>query len=86
VPYSSGFSATVNGEPVEIEEVTYGFMAVKIPANTECNVVFTYETPGFSLGCKISLAAFCALLVYSCTILIFRRHRSAATLKRKENE
>jgi uncharacterized membrane protein YfhO len=86
VPYSSGFSATVNGEPVEIEEVTYGFMAVKIPAKTECNVVFTYETPGFSLGCKISLAAFCALLVYSCTILIFRRHRSAATLKRKENE
>ncbi len=70
VPYSTGFSATVNGEPVEIEEVNYGFMAVEIPANTECEIVFTYETPGFSTGCKISLASLFALVVYSGIIII----------------
>lgn len=65
VPYSDGFSATVNGEEVEIEKVNYGFTAVKIPADTDCEIVFTYQTPGFSAGCIISLAALAALLIYS---------------------
>lgn len=75
VPYSSGFSATVNGEPVEIEKVNYGFMAVKIPADSDCKIEFTYETPGFSAGCKISLAAFAVLLIYSGITVYFKISR-----------
>ena len=72
VPYSTGFTATVNGEAVEIEKVNYGFMAVKVPANTECDIVFTYETPGFSLGLKISLCALGAFAVYLTIVIIYR--------------
>lgn len=71
VPYSEGFKATVNGKPVDIEKVNYGFMAVKIPAHTDCRIEFTYETPGLKQGCVISLGAFGALSVYSCIVLIY---------------
>lgn len=79
VPYSDGFSATVNGKKAEIEKVNYGFMAVKIPANTECEILFTYETPGFSLGLKISFCALGAFVVYLSIVMLYR------TKKRKIN-
>lgn len=79
VPYSDGFSATVNEKKAEIEKVNYGFMAVKIPANTECEILFTYETPGFSLGLKISFCALGAFVVYLSIVMLYR------TKKRKIN-
>lgn len=71
VPYSSGFSATVNGSPVDIEQVNYGFMAVEIPAHTDCTIEFSYETPGLKTGCMISLGALGALAIYSGLVLTF---------------
>lgn len=47
VPYSDGFTATVNGKATDVEKVDYGFMAVKIPKGEKCDIVFTYETPDF---------------------------------------
>ena len=44
IPYDEGWSATVNGKPVEIEKVNVGFMAV--PAEAGDNTIeFTYKTP-----------------------------------------
>ena len=63
VPYDKGWSATVNGEPVEIENVNNGFMAVLVPAG-EATVRFTYKTPGLALGVKVTLISGFALLVY----------------------
>lgn len=81
VPYSTGFSATVNGEAVYVEKVNYGFMAVKIPANTDCEIVFTYETPGLSTGITISLIALGTFVFYMTIILIYRKRRKAITHK-----
>lgn len=78
VPYSDGFSAKVNGRAVEIEKVNYGFMAVKIPGYTNCKIEFSYETPGLSIGLKISAGALCAFIVYLAVTVIFRRRRSVA--------
>lgn len=80
VPYSTGFSATVNGEAVDVEQADYGFMAIEVPAETECKIVFTYETPGFSTGLKISLIAFAGLVIYSGIVVFYRLNK-----KRKEN-
>ena len=77
VPYSSGFTATVNGEAVDVEKVNYGFMAVKVPAYTDCEIVFSYETPGLGTGITISLIAFGAYAVYMIIILIYRKRRKA---------
>lgn len=54
VPYEDGWSATVNGEPVEVEKVNVGFMAVRVPANKTSTIVFTYKTPGLIAGAVVS--------------------------------
>lgn len=72
VPYSEGFTAEVNGESAEIELVNYGFMAVKVPANTKSTIVFTYKTPGLSEGTIISLIALLAFISYFSVMTIFR--------------
>lgn len=64
VPYSTGFSACVNGKPVEVEKANYGFMAVRVPGHTDCEIEFKYETPGFSAGVAISLAALGGFCIY----------------------
>ena len=57
VPWDAGWSATVNGEPVEIENVSGGMMAVRVPAGTS-EIRFDYRTPGLTAGFLITLGAF----------------------------
>lgn len=63
VPYDKGWSATVNGEPAEIEKVNAGFMAVKVGAGSS-RIRFEYKTPGLVLGLEITGAAAILLLIY----------------------
>lgn len=69
VPYSEGFTAKVNGEDVDVEKVDYGFMAVKVPANTKSEIVFSYRTPGLDTGIKISLCALAVFVIYMLAVL-----------------
>ncbi|MDE6521041.1 MAG: YfhO family protein [Ruminococcus sp.] len=63
VPYSDGWTAEVNGQAVDVEKVSYGFMAVS--ANKGRNVItFHYSTPGLREGIYISLAGILMLAVY----------------------
>ena len=64
IPYEGGWSATVNGEPAEIEKVNVGFMAVKVPAGKTSEIVFTYSTPGLALGAVVTAAGAVLLAVY----------------------
>lgn len=64
VPYSKGWSAEVNGEPVDVEKVSYGFMAV--PAQEGRNTItFHYITPYFKEGLIISIIALVLLVAYT---------------------
>ncbi|MCC8112218.1 MAG: YfhO family protein [Ruminococcus sp.] len=63
VPYEDGWSATVNGEAVDIEQVDVGFMAVPIEAG-ENEIVFTYETPGLKAGFALTMTGLVLLLGY----------------------
>ncbi len=69
VPYESGWSATVNGEPAQIEQVNVGFMAVKVPAG-ENEIRFSYQTPGLKAGAIVSAGAAVVLTAY---VLLARR-------------
>ncbi|SFW53999.1 YfhO family protein [Ruminococcus flavefaciens] len=71
VPYSSGWSAEVNGKPADIEKVDSGLMAVKAESGNN-TIVFRYETPGLKYGFIISVSALAALVLY---LLICRRFR-----------
>ena len=72
VPYESGWTATVNGEPVEVEQVSVGFMAVRAPAG-ENTIRFEYRTPGLSVGILISLGAGIFLLGYCLAVWQYRK-------------
>ncbi len=64
VPYESGWSATVNGAEVEIEQVDVGFMAVRVEGGTTSEIVFTYETPGLKAGIIITIVCIILYAVY----------------------
>lgn len=72
VPYDEGWSATVNGKPVEVEKVNVGFMAVAVPAG-QSEIVFTYKTPGLSLGITVSAVALVVLAIYITAVFIWRK-------------
>ncbi len=64
VPYDEGWSATVNGKKVDVENVNVGFMAVPVEGGQKNVIRFTYTTPGLFLGIVISAIAFLVLLGY----------------------
>lgn len=64
VPYDNGWSATVNGEKVEIKLVDYAFMAVKVPANQTSEIRFDYHTPGFYYGLFVAGVSLLLLIIY----------------------
>lgn len=74
VPSEKGWSAMVNGQPAQIEEVDIGFMAVRVPAG-ECVIRFDYRTPGLLPGLVISGVAILVLIAY--WLLSRKRHKAA---------
>lgn len=75
VPYSDGFSASVNGVNAEIFRADFGLMAIRLPAQTDCEIVFTYHTPGFRMGVILSLAALAGFIVYMTVVFLIKRKR-----------
>lgn len=64
VPYDQGWSAEVNGQPADIMQVNYGFMAVKVPANQTSTIRFNYHTPGIVYGSVVGAICLLLLVIY----------------------
>ena len=77
VPYDEGWSATVNGQPAQIEKVNIGFMAVLVPAGDN-TIRFEYNTPGLKNGAVVSLGAVFVLFVYLIIFKIVNKRRPAS--------
>jgi uncharacterized membrane protein YfhO len=54
IPFSNGYSATVDGKSAELHKVDGGLMAVTL-SKGEHQVVLTYREPGFSTGVVLSI-------------------------------
>ena len=63
LPYSSGWKAELDGEPVALEKANVGFMAVEVPEKGSHQIKLTYETPGLKLGAIGSLIGLVTLLM-----------------------
>ncbi len=74
VPFENGWSATVNGKKVDIEQVNVGFMAVPI-SEGENTIEFTYVTPGLYQGINISIASFVIFIIYLTICIATRKRR-----------
>lgn len=80
IPYEEGWSVEINGQPAEIEKVNVGFMAVKVPANTNSTIKFTYRTPKLLLGAVVSGVSVVLFVVY----MLLIRKLSKRTRKKDE--
>lgn len=78
VPYDEGWSATVNGNEVEIEKVNVGFMAVPVDSGLS-EIEFTYRTPGLDVGIYVSLSSLIAFLIYMIICGIYYHKRPSST-------
>lgn len=76
VPYEEGWTATVNGQPAEIEKVNVGFMAVKVGEGNSV-IRFDYMTPGLFTGVKITAVSAVILLVYIIVFSVYNRKHPA---------
>lgn len=77
LPYSSGWSVTVDGQERELLRANGNFMAVQLEAG-EHTVELSYETPYLALGAYVSCAA-CAVLaavVVGSAVVYVRRKRT----------
>lgn len=75
VPYSAGWSATMDGKPVEILKANVGFMAVEVDGEGH-ELRFSYVTPGLDLGLACTGAAIVLLAAFE--LVRFRRRRTGA--------
>ncbi len=74
VPYEEGWTATVNGKPVDVEKVNVGFMAVAV-GEGDSVIRFNYRTPGLLYGGIISAAAAVVLGVYLLIFFYWHKNR-----------
>ncbi len=63
---SGGWTAKVNGKPVDVHKVTYGFMGVECSGSPDGHylIEFSYVTPGISLGIILSGAGLIIFIAY----------------------
>ncbi len=75
IPYDKGWSATVDGQPVSVDQCYSGLCGVAVPAG-EHVVELTYSTPGLSAGVAATAAS----------IAIFAIWRTLAKRRRQNSE
>lgn len=78
VPYEEGWTAEVNGKPVDIEKINVGFMAVEVPADEVSEITFQYKTPGLKTGLIVTIASFAVFAVY----MLIIKHTGYKPLKK----
>lgn len=83
VPYSSGWSATIDGETAEVLRANVGFMAVEVDGGAH-RVEFHYVTPGLVPGAACSLVAAAGLTAF--WIVVRRRQRNVVSARSEEKE
>ena len=66
--YDKGWSAEIDGEPLELDVMNYGYMGMVVPAG-EHTITMHYTTPGLKVGIIISIAG---VLVYAVYMLVIR--------------
>ncbi len=74
IPADNGWTLTVDGEPARITPVGDAMIAVHLEPGVHA-VALDYETPGFSLGLKISAVCLAIFLVFLIAALLARFSR-----------
>ena len=71
LPYSSGFTAYVDGKETELKQANTMYMALELPAGKH-KIRITYHTPYLYTGLGLTCMG---LVCYICVVLIYRKKR-----------
>jgi uncharacterized membrane protein YfhO len=71
IPYSDGWSATVNGEQRELLKANHMFMALPLDEGFH-SIVLTYQTPGLSSGVVVSIIG---MLVFAGICMFYKKRK-----------
>ena len=74
IPYSSGWSAEVNGKKADTVCADLAFLGVELPEGTS-RVKLVYRTPGGETGRRLTMAGM--LLLLAAAAILARRRRKA---------
>ncbi len=87
VPYDKGFKAYVNGNETDIEKVSNGFMAVRVPEG-ENTINFRYMTYGLKTGIKVTVGFTFSFIAYifMCLIGRIKNKKFSKTLQSASSE
>ena len=72
IPYSTGWTATVDGKKTTLLRTNQAFVGLRLPAGTH-RVVLHYHVPGLALGCKISLFGLIWMLLAAVASWLIKR-------------
>lgn len=64
VPYCTGWSCKINGQEAEVDKINGGFIGIRVPAG-ECDIEFSYETPGLMYGLIATIIGIVMLAAYA---------------------
>lgn len=78
VPYDKGWTATVNGKPIEIEKVNVGFMAVLVDKGVS-EIRFNYRNTGLDLGVTVTLGAVILFVIYILISAVYVKNHPSNT-------
>lgn len=76
IPYSSGWTATVNGKAVKTVRTNQAFLGIPLSAGKH-RIVFHYELPGFRVGSLISIIGLVWTVFAALASIIFWRKKTA---------
>ena len=82
VPYEDGWTATVNGEAVDIDKCSYGFMMIRCPAGDN-DIHFEYKTAGLKEGIALTIGGSVVWVIYTCIWYFDPKRRKAAAIAKK---
>lgn len=85
VPFDDGWTATVDGEEVEIVRANVGFMAVRVPEGKH-TVRFAYHTPGLVAGIAVGIGGMLLTAGYLALVFLLRRRKPAEPTPDLERE
>lgn len=80
IPYETGWSATLDGEPVDLERADYGFTGFYVSAG-EHSFTLTYTTPLLKEGICLSILFWIVYLILFARFLYLKHHRKFYTQK-----
>ena len=85
IPWESGWSATIDGEAVDLEKVNVGFMGLAVPAGDH-EIVLHYETPGLKAGAIATFGGTAALAAYWWLAVRYDKKRETVIVEGMEDE